>query len=169
MRLPDQPVIRVKRKKVSLLNSARKKRISRNFSRLEEDYRVVRGNWKGFTYASRWGVLANLTEVATIAVCFQALGASPVWGAIIVAYGVANIGSFIAILPGGHGVYEALMTAVLVSGGVPASLSLTATLTYRLVTTVLYVPPGYYFYSKAISETKGMDKLLASEDKEGKS
>ena len=158
----------VKRKKVTLLTAARKKRISRNFSRLEEDYLVVRGNWKGFTYASRWGILANLTEVATIAVCFKALGANPVWGAIIVAYGVANIGSFIAILPGGHGVYEALMTAVLVSGGVPASLSLTATLTYRLVTTVLYVPPGYYFYSKAIAETKGMDKLLASEDKEGK-
>lgn len=126
-----------RRKRVNILTAARKKKIEHNFSRFEHDYRTIRGNWGGFIYASRWGILANLTEVATIAVCFQALGASPVWGAIIVAYGVANIGSFVAILPGGHGVYEALMTAVLVSGGVPASLSLTATLTYRLVTTVL--------------------------------
>ncbi len=108
--------------------------------------------------------MANLTEVATIGVAFMALGATPAWGAIILAYGVANIGSFVAILPGGHGVYEALMTGVLVSGGVPASLSLTAVLAYRLVTTVLYVPPGYYFYSKAISETKSMAKLLKEEE-----
>lgn len=157
-----------RRKRVNILTAARKNKIEHNFSRFEHDYRTIRGNWGGFIYASRWGILANLTEVATIAVCFQALGASPVWGAIIVAYGVANIGSFVAILPGGHGVYEALMTAVLVSGGVPASLSLTATLTYRLVTTVLYVPPGYYFYSKAIGETKGMDKLLAKEKEPSK-
>jgi len=155
-----------KRKRVTLLTAARKKKIEHNFSRIEHDYRLARGNCRGFLYTSRWGILANLTEIATIAVCFQALGVSPVWGAIIIAYGVANIGSFIAILPGGHGVYEALMTAVLVSGGVPASISLTATLTYRLVTTVLYVPPGYYFYSKAIAETKDMDKLLAAENKE---
>lgn len=153
-----------KKKKVDLLNKERRGKITRNFSRLEKDYRAVRGNWKGFAYTCRWGVLANLTEVMTIGVCFMALGAEPVWGAIIVSYGVANIGSFIGILPGGHGVYEALMTAVLVSAGVPAGLSLTAVLTYRLVTTVLYVPPGYYFYSKAIAETKGMEKLLAEEE-----
>lgn len=153
-----------KRKKVHLLTSARKNRISHNFIRVEEDYKMARSNWRGFAYATRWGILANLTEIATIGVCFKALGAHPIWGAIIIAYGVANIGSFIAILPGGHGVYEALMTAVLVSGGVPAGLSLTAVLTYRLVTTILYVPPGYYFYSKAISEAKGMEKLLKEEN-----
>lgn len=158
-----------RKKQVELLNSDRKAKITRNFNKLEEDYRTVRGNLKGFFYACRWGVLANLTEIATIGVCFMALGASPVWGAIIVSYGVANIGSFIAVLPGGHGVYEALMTAVLVSAGVPAGLSLTAVLTYRVVTTILYVPPGYYFYSKAIAETKGMEKLLQEEEAEKKS
>jgi uncharacterized protein (TIRG00374 family) len=152
-----------KRKRVSLMTQARRDRVEHSFNRFETDYRVARKNWKGFIYASRWGILANLTEIATIAVCFKALGFNPVWGAIIIAYGVANLGSFLAILPGGHGVYEALMTAVLVSGGVPASISLTATLTYRLVTTILYVPPGYYFYSKAIGEAKGMEKLLKQE------
>lgn len=156
----------IKRNPVQLLTKPRKSRIEKNFSRLERDYRLVRGDLKGFLYASRWGVLANLTEIATVGVCFMALGASPVWGAIILAYGVANIGSFVAILPGGHGIYEALMTGVLVSGGVPAGLSLTAVLAYRLVTTILYVPPGYYFYSKAINEAKGMEKLLKVEEKE---
>lgn len=159
----------VKRKPVDLLPAERKHKITKNFNRLEEDYRTVRGNLKGFAYTCRWGVLANITEVATIGVCFMALGAEPIWGAIIISYGVANIGSFIAVLPGGHGVYEALMTAVLVSAGVPAGLSLTAVLTYRIVTTILYVPPGYYFYSKAIAETKGMEKLLQEEGKSDKS
>jgi uncharacterized protein (TIRG00374 family) len=152
-----------KRKKVNLLTKNRRESIDKNFKRVEHDYRAVRSNLPGFLYAARWGVLANLTEVATIGVCFMALGADPVWGAIIVAYGVANIGSFVSILPGGAGIYEALMTGVLVSGGVPAGLSLTAVLTYRIVTTVLYVPPGYYFYSKAIGEAKGMEKLLKKE------
>jgi uncharacterized protein (TIRG00374 family) len=153
----------VKRRPVKLMNKNRQERLSKNLNRLEQDYKQVRRNLKGFVYTSRWGIIANLTEVATIGVAFMALGSTPAWGAIILAYGVANIGSFVAILPGGHGVYEALMTGVLVSGGVPASLSLTAVLTYRLVTTVLYVPPGYYFYSKAINETKGMVKLLKEE------
>lgn len=156
----------IKRRPVKLITKRRLARLEKNFNRLEEDYRQVRRNFKGFIYTSRWGVIANLTEVATIGIAFMALGASPAWGAIILAYGVANIGSFVAILPGGHGVYEALMTGVLVSGGVPASLSLTAVLAYRLVTTVMYVPPGYYFYSKAINETKSMAKLLKQEEKE---
>lgn len=152
-----------RKKRVEIMTKSRKARITHSFARLEEDYQTIRGTWREFVYATRWGIMANLTEVATIGVCFKALGAEPVWGAIIIAYGVANIGSFIAILPGGHGVYEALMTAVLVSAGVPAGLSLTAVLAYRLVTTILYVPPGYYFYSKAIAETKGMDRLLEGE------
>ncbi len=158
----------LRRKKVEMLTPTRKAKITRNFNRLEKDYRAVRGNWKGFAYTCRWGILANLTEIATIGVCFMALGAQPIWGAIILSYGVANIGSFVGVLPGGHGVYEALMTAVLVSAGVPAGLSLTAVLTYRIMTTILYVPPGYYFYSKAIAETKDMEKLLLEEEKSDK-
>lgn len=156
----------VRKKRVQLLTDARTKKIDGTFKRVEHDYRAVRSNWPGFLYTARWGVLANLTEVASIGVCFMALGASPVWGAIIVAYGVANLGSLVSILPGGAGVYEALMTGVLVSGGVPAGLSLSAVLTYRIATTVMYVPPGYYFYSKAIGEAKGMEKLLKTEEKE---
>ncbi len=57
------------------------------------------------------------------------------------------------------------MTTVLISGGVSAPISLTATLAYRLVTTVLYVPPGYYFYSKAIGEARGMKDMLEKEEK----
>jgi uncharacterized protein (TIRG00374 family) len=153
-----------KKKKVKLITEKRKEWIEANFKRVEHDYKTIRKSWRGVIYTCRWGIFANITEVATIGVCFMVLGASPVWGAIIIAYGVANIGSFVAVLPGGHGVYEALMTGVLVSGGVPASLSLTAVLTYRLATTVLYVPPGYYFYSKAIGETKRMKSVLKKED-----
>jgi uncharacterized protein (TIRG00374 family) len=75
-------------------------------------------------------------------------------GAIILAYAVANFAGLVSVLPGGVGVYEALMTAVLATAGVPASVSLPATVMYRVVNTVLQVPPGYYLYHRSISEGK---------------
>lgn len=139
-------------KQVDLLSKKRLASIDRSFQTAEEDYQVIRRNWKSFVYTGRWGILANLTEVSTIAVCFAALGLNPVWGAIVISYGVANIAGFISILPGGIGVYETLMTAILVSAGVPPAVSLTATLMYRVLTAIFAIPIGYYFYSRAFVE-----------------
>ncbi len=71
-------------------------------------------------------------------------------GAVILAYAVANFAGLVSVLPGGVGIYEALMTAVLVAGGIPAAVSLPVTVMYRVVNTLIQVPPGYYFYHRAI-------------------
>jgi uncharacterized protein (TIRG00374 family) len=156
---------RSKESKKVIVTQARVARIEESFKRIEEDYKVIRRDWRRFIYASRWGVLANITEIVTIGVCFMAYGFSPVWGAIIVSYGVASLSGLIAILPGGVGIYEALMTGILVSSGVPASISLTATLTYRLINTFLAIPPGLYFYSRAINEARAMSVELKKEER----
>lgn len=155
-----------KKSQVSLTTKPRLNRIDRSFQTVEEDYGVIRSKWRNFVYVGRWGTLANLTEISTIAVCFAALGSSPVWGAIIISYGVANLAGFISIFPGGVGVYETLMTAVLVSSGVPPALSLTATLMYRVLNTLFAVPIGYYFYSRDLG---GADEKSSKKAKGTKS
>ena len=73
-------------------------------------------------------------------------------GAIILAYAVANFAGLISVLPGGIGIYEALMTGVLAAAGIPAALSLPVTVMFRVLSTTLQIIPGYYFYHKAVSE-----------------
>ncbi|MGH7233955.1 MAG: lysylphosphatidylglycerol synthase domain-containing protein, partial [Candidatus Saccharimonadales bacterium] len=73
-------------------------------------------------------------------------------GAIILAYGIANFAGFVSILPGGIGVYETLMIAVLLAAGISPSLSVPVIIMYRVLNTVLQLPPGYYYYQKEISK-----------------
>jgi hypothetical protein len=35
---------------------------------------------------------------------------------------------------------------------VPAAVSLPVTIMYRILNTLLQIPPGYYFYQKAVSK-----------------
>jgi hypothetical protein len=95
-----------------------------------------------------YGLVANATEVAVIYVVFIAFGRWVNVGAVILAYAVANFAGFISILPGGIGVYEVLMTAVLVIGGVPAALSISVIVMYRVLNTLLQLPPGFYYYHR---------------------
>jgi putative heme transporter len=71
-------------------------------------------------------------------------------GAVIFAYAVANFAGLVSVLPGGVGIYEALMTAVLASTGVAAAVSLPVTVMYRVVNTLIQLPPGYYLYQQTL-------------------
>ena len=102
-----------------------------------------------------WALLINITEVLTIYLVYIAFGEWINPGALIIAYAVANFAGLIAILPGGVGVYEGLMTAVLASAGVNKVLALSATVVYRILTMAFFLPIGYFFYHKAISQGGG--------------
>jgi uncharacterized membrane protein YbhN (UPF0104 family) len=71
-------------------------------------------------------------------------------GAVILAYAVANFAGLISVLPGGVGIYEALMTAVLAAAGVSPGISIPVTVMYRVLNMSIQIIPGYYFYHKAI-------------------
>ncbi len=73
-------------------------------------------------------------------------------GSVILAYAVANFAGLVSVLPGGVGIYEALMTAVMVAGGVPAALSLPVVVMYRVLSTIMQLPPGYYLYHKNLQK-----------------
>jgi len=122
------------------------------FTELHENYLELRQKPKMLWGPLIRALMANVAEILTIYVVYIAFGQWVNPGAIIIAYAIANFAGLISVLPGGVGIYEALMTAVLVSAGVPAGVSIPITLTYRILNMSLQLPPGYYFYHKALRE-----------------
>jgi uncharacterized protein (TIRG00374 family) len=120
------------------------------FEDLHINYMAIRGRTSELKAPFWWAFLANVTEVLAVYVVFMAFGHLVNLGAVILGYAVANFAGLISVLPGGVGVYEGLMTAVLASAGVPARISIPVIVMYRVVNTLIQIPPGYYFYHKSL-------------------
>lgn len=123
----------------------------RSFLELHENYVILTKDYSKLKMPLFWAFIANVTEIATIYTVYLAFGEPVNVGAVILAYAVANFAGLISVLPGGIGVYEALMTAVLATAGVPAALSIPVTIMYRVLSLIIQLPPGYYFYHKALN------------------
>jgi len=98
-------------------------------------------------------------EVMVIYTLYMAFVSFVNIGAFILAYAVANFAGRISVLPGGIGIYEALMTAALVAAGVPASLSLPVTVMYRVLNTLVQIPPGYVLYHNTLRRKEPLPEL----------
>lgn len=131
-------------------------KIERTFSQLHDEYTHIRKNWTSLKKPFLWTMLMNLTELSTIFVVYLAFGSLVNPGAIIVAYAVASMAGLVSILPGGVGVYEGLMTAILASAGIPNALALSATLVYRVLTMVIFLPIGFVLYQIALRKNYGL-------------
>lgn len=117
---------------------------------LHNTYAIIASRYKELKQPFFWALTVNLAEILSIYAVYVAFGEWVNIGAIILAYAVANFAGLVSVLPGGVGIYEALMTGVLVAAGVPAALSLPVTVMFRVLSTVMQVVPGYYFYHKAV-------------------
>ncbi|MDQ3123340.1 MAG: flippase-like domain-containing protein [bacterium] len=117
---------------------------------LHKNYVVLRKDMKLIKRLLLWALLINIFEVATIYMVYVAFGSLINPGALIIAYAVANFAGLVAVLPGGVGIYEGLMTATLASAGVPQALALSATVIYRVLSIVAFLPIGYFYYHNAI-------------------
>ncbi|HVI69309.1 MAG TPA: lysylphosphatidylglycerol synthase transmembrane domain-containing protein [Magnetospirillaceae bacterium] len=127
------------------------RRVRTMFLELHEDYLVVRQNPKAMWPVMRWAVLTNLAEASLLYIAFMAHGELVNPGAVLIALVVANLVGLVSILPGGVGLYEPLMTAVLISGGIPAGLALSATLVYRVLSLLVSLITGYVLYHRALN------------------
>lgn len=125
-------------------------RIERLFEQLHQDYLVIQRDWRQLRRPFIWTMLMNLTELLTISVVYFAFGSTINFGALIIAYAVANMAGLVAVLPGGVGVYEGLMTAVLAGAGIPKAIALSATVTYRVINMALFLPVGFVLYQLAL-------------------
>ncbi len=122
--------------------------VQRVFIDLHKNYMKIRSDFGQLKAPLLYALFANFAEVTAIFVVFAAFGTYVNPGAIIVAYAVANFAGILSVLPGGVGIYEALMTGVFTAAGVPAALSLPVVLAYRVVNISIQLPTGYYFYQK---------------------
>jgi uncharacterized protein (TIRG00374 family) len=122
----------------------------KTFGDFHESYLQIRSNYHQLKVPFLYALLADATEIAAVYVVYIAFGEWVNIGAVILAYGIANFAGLISVLPGGIGIYEALMTTVLAATGIPPAVSLPVTVMYRILNTLIQVPPGYYFYHRAI-------------------
>jgi uncharacterized protein (TIRG00374 family) len=129
-------------------------RVEKVFTELHENYMLLKNDPKVLKRPLWFALWANIGEIITIYVVFVAFGQWVNPGAVIIAYAVANFAGLISVLPGGVGIYEALMTGVLAAAGVPAGTSLPVIVMYRILNMTLQLTPGYYFYHKSIRENK---------------
>ena len=125
-------------------------RVEKVCNEMHHNYKILRGKLPELRRPLFYSMLANVTELATIYVVYIAYGSYVNPGAVIIAYALANFAGLIAVLPGGFGVYEGLMAAVLISAGVPAGIAISVTVMYRVINLGISLPPGYYFYNKAL-------------------
>ncbi|MFZ1483921.1 MAG: lysylphosphatidylglycerol synthase transmembrane domain-containing protein [Candidatus Saccharimonadales bacterium] len=123
------------------------------FEDLHENYVLMSKDWRSLRRPFVWAMMANVWEVMTIYVVYIAFGEFINIGAVILAYAVANFAGLISVLPGGIGIYEGLMTLTLSATGVPSRLSLPVTIMYRVLSTIIQLPPGYYFYHRNLRKT----------------
>jgi uncharacterized protein (TIRG00374 family) len=130
-------------------------RVQRVFGELHQNYKLIESRWEGLKWPFFWAFMANLTEVLSIYVVYVAFGEWVNIGAVILAYAVANFAGLVSVMPGGVGIYEALMTGVLVAAGVPAALSLPVTVMYRVLNTLIQLPPGYALYHNTLHRGAG--------------
>lgn len=129
---------------------------------LHENYMHIRRNLGILRKPLLFALFSSLTEIAAIYVVYLAFAAVVNPGAVIMAFAIANFAGLVSVLPGGVGIYEGLMTAVLVAGGVPAALSLPVTVMFRVVAMSIQLPPGYYFYQKNLQANSQIEAAMES-------
>lgn len=140
----------VRPKHPETINIARARRM---FFDMHENYMIIKKDYKKLKMPLIYALIANIAEVAALYSVYLAFGSAVNIGGVIIAYAVANFAGLISVLPGGIGIYEGLMVAVLASAGIPPSISIPVTVMYRVLTMLLQLPIGYYFYHKTINST----------------
>jgi uncharacterized protein (TIRG00374 family) len=127
-------------------------RAHKMFDEFHDSYLVIQRNYQQLKMPFVYALIADLTELSAVYVVYIAFGKFVNVGAVILAYGIANFAGLVSVMPGGVGIYEALMTSVLAVAGVPAALSLPVTVMYRVLNSILQLVPGYYMYHKALKD-----------------
>ncbi|HSX33950.1 MAG TPA: lysylphosphatidylglycerol synthase transmembrane domain-containing protein [Candidatus Saccharimonadales bacterium] len=134
-----------------VINTARAEHIVQE---LHETYKSIEKNYKQLERPFWWAFVTNVTEILALYVVYIAFGEWVNFGAIILAYAIANFAGLISVLPGGVGIYEALMTGVLAAAGISPALSLPVTVMYRVVNTVIQLTPGYILYHRHLQSAE---------------
>jgi hypothetical protein len=121
-------------------------------SELHEDYEALKRKPSDLLRPFIWGVVTQVVSVAMFFVTFWSLGITVNPGLILIALGLASLSAAIVITPGGAGLYEALMIAILSTAGLGASAALAGVVLTRVILVLFTIASGYIFYHLALEK-----------------
>jgi uncharacterized membrane protein YbhN (UPF0104 family) len=111
--------------------------------RTGDDLGLVRPGLTGWAEAFGLALANWLYDAAALIAVIEALHLSVPWRAVLVIYGFTQVSASLPITPGGLGVVEASMAALLVAYGTPSTSALAVVLLYRIVSFWGLVPIGW--------------------------
>lgn len=126
-------------------------RVAGSLDDMHANYMLLKDNLDLLKRSLFYALVANIAEILTVYVVYIAFGQFVNIGAVIIAYAVANFAGLISVLPGGIGIYEALMAAALVAGGIPAALSIPVIVMYRILSMSIQLLPGWLLYHRSLN------------------
>ncbi|HEY2430788.1 MAG TPA: lysylphosphatidylglycerol synthase transmembrane domain-containing protein [Acidimicrobiales bacterium] len=118
-------------------------RVAPPVERLVEQIQTVRPTPLQWAEAFGLALLNWLETCACLAACIIALGGHVPWRGLLVAYTLAQVAASLPITPGGLGVVEGSLTALLVAYGLKTDLALATVLLFRAVSFWGLVPVGW--------------------------
>jgi uncharacterized membrane protein YbhN (UPF0104 family) len=101
-------------------------------------------------------------DIATLWAAFQAFGAPPAVGTLVLCYFLGQLGNLLPV-PGGVGGTEGGMTGAFVACGVSLELTLVAVVTYQVISTYLPALPGLPAYAALRRRMRGWGEEPAAE------
>lgn len=108
-------------------------------------------------WAALWLMLAWLTDIACLVAAFGAVGSSPPWQGLLLAYSAGQLAALLPVTPGGLGVVEGSLTFALVSFGGAQERTVAAVLLYRLISFWGLIPAGAACYGALRLRFRGVD------------
>jgi uncharacterized protein (TIRG00374 family) len=112
-----------------------------------ERVQTVRPSGAAWTEAFALAALNWIETCACLVACIWAVHGHVPWHGILVAYTLAQVAASIPVTPGGLGVVEGSLTALLVAYGMPETTALAAVLLFRAVSFWGLVPIGWSLWA----------------------
>jgi uncharacterized membrane protein YbhN (UPF0104 family) len=101
-----------------------------------------------------WAVAGGLSllnwllDLACLVACTAAIGVHISWPTVVAAYGLSQLLNALPLTPGGVGLIEAGLTALLVAYGMPATAALATVIVYRAVSFWAPTPLGLVLWAQ---------------------
>lgn len=120
--------------------------------KLHEDFIEIKKNRKILKRPFLWAAVDCVFDVLLIFIAFWSLGTVVNPAILFIVYGVCSMVGLLVATPGGVGAVEAVMIALYVSTGMPASTAIAGTLLARITLFLGTILFGYLFYQLTINK-----------------
>jgi uncharacterized protein (TIRG00374 family) len=143
--------------------------LRRSYATLADHLHELTHRRDSLIWAVVWAVLNWLFDAASLYVFVGAFGHWVNPDGLLVAYGLANVLAAIPLTPGGLGVVEATLTALLVGFGTPRGIALAGVLVYRLFQFWAPIPLGglAYLSLQASRHQESRNHRIEADDESG--